>query len=246
MSTVAEIVRSALERVTPLHLTPDGVNVTTSCLYPSGGSVRVRVHGNNDSFVVSDNGGALQEVESAGLGWAQTTPKIRALLPEICSAQEGVIRSKVVSRDDLPYVIITVANASKEVAEHLFRSLTIKRDYDFKQLVAKFLQETFHDQVKHDQPIIGASNKMHYFDNVIQLSNSKRLIVDAVLNDPNSVNARMVANYDVKQANIEGLEQRIVFDDEDKWSPDNIKLMSMAAPMVPFSKSGKVLNRLAA
>jgi hypothetical protein len=246
MSTVTEIVRSAMRDIAPMHDMPDGVNVTTNCLYPSGGFVRVSVRGGGESFVVSDNGGALQEVESAGLTWSKLQPKVRALLPEVCAMQEGNIRSAVVSKADLPFVIVAVANASKDVAEHLFRTLTIKRDYDFKQLVAAFLQQTFPDRVRHNQIFIGASNKAHNFDNVVIFPSGAKLIVDPVLNDPNSCNARMVANFDVKQAHIEGLEQRIIFDDQERWSPTDINLLTMAATMVPFSKSGQVFRKLAA
>ena len=246
MSTVVEIVRCAMLDIAPMHPTPDGVTVTTNCLYPSGGFVRVTVRGGNDSFVVSDNGGALQEVDAAGLEWTKLQPKVRAILPEICSMQDGNIRSAVVSREELPYVIVAVANSSKDVAEHLFRTLAVKRDYDFKALVAAFLQQTFPDRVKHNQIFIGASNKAHHFDNVVVFPSGAKLIVDPVLKDPNSCNARMVANFDIKQAHIEGLEQRIVFDDQESWSPTDINLLTMAATMVPFSKSEQVFRKMVA
>ena len=72
------------------------------------------------------------------------------------------------------------------------------------------------------------------------------MIVDPVLKDPNSCNARRVANFDIKQAHIEGLEQRIIFDDQESWSPTDINLLTMAATMVPFSKSEHVFRKIAA
>lgn len=244
MSALAEIVRQAIIDVTPIRVTDDGVKVATTYLYPSGSSVRVSIVGGLDSFVVSDDGGAVNEVDAGGINLPHPDAVARSIVPEFCSMKKGVIRSQLVNREDLPFAILMVANTSKEVADHLYKSLKITKRYNFKEVVAKFLVETFDDRVKHNQTIVGASNKPYHFENVIHLPDGRRLIVDPVLNDPNSRNSRMVANLDVKQAHYADIEQRMVFDDDEPWSSVDINVMNMAAKMVAFSHSATVFQRL--
>lgn len=244
MSTLTEIVRQAITDVTPIRAINDGVKVATTCLYPSGSSVRVSIVGGVDSFVVSDDGGAVNEVDAGGGSVPHPDAVARAVMPEFCAMKNGVIRSQVVTREDLPFAILMVANTAKEVAEHLYKSLKITKRYNFKEVVARFLVENFDDRVKHNQIVIGASNKPYHFENVIFLPSGKRLIVDPVLNDPNSRNSRMVANLDVKQAHHDDIEQRMVFDDAEPWSAVDINVMNMAAKMVAFSHRATVFTRL--
>ena len=82
--------------------------------------------------------------------------------------------------------------------------------------------------------------------NVIQLRNDIVLIVDPVAPEPSSINARVVANLDVQQAGNQKVKQRLVYDDEEDWSPDNLGLLGIVgAPVVPFSRSSQVIKRVA-
>ncbi len=45
-----------------------GFHVPTQCLYPSNNGVSVVVRGGGDSFIVSDEGGALNEIRGSGIG----------------------------------------------------------------------------------------------------------------------------------------------------------------------------------
>jgi hypothetical protein len=111
--------------------------------------------------------------------------------------------------------------------------------------LASFLKATFDDRVIHDEKIIGASNKPHKFANVIILGGEKRLIIDPVSKDPTSINARVVANLDVRTARNPNLMQRIVYDDTEKWLASDLNLIQIGAPVVPFSRSEDVIKRIA-
>ena len=65
------------------------------------------------------------------------------------------------------------------------------------------------------------------------------------MHDPSSINARVVANIDVKLAKYEKLDQRIVYDDGENWSADDLSLLQVGnTPVVPFSKAADVIGRL--
>jgi hypothetical protein len=112
--------------------------------------------------------------------------------------------------------------------------------------LAEFLEGRFPKNVAHQVAIVGASNKVHKFANVITFDDGKRLIIDPVANDPSSVNARVVANLDVKATNDESIIQRIVYDDQEDWSPADLNLLSVGAPAIAFSRSATVIERLVA
>jgi hypothetical protein len=145
-----------------------------------------------------------------------------------------------------PLAVLLVANASQEVARWLYEHTKIKRSRDFRTLLAEFLKSRFDDRVEHNAVIFGHSNKPHRFANVISFSNGRRLIVDPVTNEPSSINARVVANLDVKATENPAIEQRIVYDDDEHWAPADLNLLQVGASVIPYSRSSDVIERLAA
>lgn len=241
--SILEIVQSAIREVVRADQDIDGVYVTTQCMYPTGGFVRVVVRGGEDTFVVSDEGAGFREIETTGTDARIAEGPVKHLIvPQGLSILKGVIRSPSVRREALPVAIAAVANASKEVADWFYTHLRIKRERNFKQLVRRFVNETFHKSVQHDVAIVGKSNKAHKFENVILLPNGRRLIIDPVLHEHASISSRIVANIDIAQMDHGDIEQRIVYDDEDEWKPEDLNLLAVGAPVIPFSKTPEAVR----
>ncbi len=104
----------------------------------------------------------------------------------------------------------------------------------------------FHDNLKLDAPIIGASNKPHKFNYVIYLSGERKLLIDPAVPEASSINARVVANLDVRMAENPLISQLIVYDDGMKWNASDLNLLQVGAPTVPFSHAEREITRLAA
>lgn len=240
-----EIVKAALERIAGYAAIDNGVRLNTHCLYPNNGFVRVVVYGAGNEFFVTDEGGAFREASKAGADVHYKDRKFTiALSRQGLQIKDGAISTPIVSMDALPAAITLVANASKETAEWIFEHWKLERTRKFKDLLKTLLKIEFID-VK-EQDITGVSNKPHSFDSVVQFLNGSRLLVDAVIKDSNSVNARVVANLDVKNAEHLGLVQSIVYDDEDEWGAADLNLLKVSGvSVVPFSKAGMVLKRIA-
>jgi len=223
----------------------DGVEVTTQCVYPSNAFARVIVHGGVDTFVVSDEGGALREIESAG-GIVVKPDKVLSPIVQRFGLQiaNGTISAPPCGFANLGLAIALVANASKSSAEWLFEHTKIRPTENFKFEIAKLLRRDFHQSVRSDT-LVGHSNKPHKFDNIIFLSGSRRLVIDPVVNDRSSINARVVANMDLRAAEYEGLEQRIVFDDRQDWKIEDLNLLQVGAPVIKYSRAEEVIKRLA-
>jgi hypothetical protein len=244
VSLTARIGR-ALSDVCSVVSVDDGVCVTTHCMYPSNGLVRVTVRGGVESVVVSDNGEALGEALAAGIEISDPDTLLRGFIRQRgLILRNGVISTPTTPIEAVPVAILHVANAAKEAANWLYDHGGAKRRKDFRALLSAFLADAFRDQIAETR-ILGASNKPHKFANVISFANGRKFIVDAVANDPSSINSRVVANLDVKSVKNPLIEQRIVYDDEDKWSASDLNLLQVGATIVPFSKANEVIRRVA-
>ena len=240
-----DAIRAALDQLSGYSEVENGVRLNSHCMYPNNGFVRVLVMGAGDSFTVSDEGGAFREAVLAGAEVDYTDRKFaKAVSAQGLNMRHGVIMSPSVTFEALPMAIALVANASKETADWMFEHWRLTRERKFKDILKTILKVEF-NAVKQ-QTFTGDSNKPHTFDTVVQFMNGSRLLVDAVSKDPNSINARVLANLDVKNANHDNLEQRIVYDDEEDWGAADLSLLRVSGvPIVPFSKSVPVLKALA-
>jgi hypothetical protein len=244
---IANDICARLQSVNRCHALDDGgVAVNTHCMYPSNGAVQVIVHRTPSGYLVSDDGGAIREAIAAG---ADMTKATQARYGSVAGKQglsfcNGIVSAPAVPLEAVSAAIILVANASKEIADQVFSTYRAKRTRDFKTVVRQFLKEEFL-QSPREELITGNTNKSHKFDNVIVLPTGRRAIVDVVLHDPNSINARVVANLDVRAARPHGLTQSIIYDDEDNWGPTDLSLLHITdVPVLPFSKAGPALHHL--
>lgn len=246
--TVHEAVRRALAEW-PGAFTAEGrVSVPTHCLYPSNESVAVIVEGGASEFIVHDDGGAVDEIASIG-GRLEKSHKLVGYILRpygLAMDEHGVIRSPIVPPDQLLGTIILVANASKEVAEDLIQRIRPRSRRSFREDLARLLELKFPKHVVRNSILLGASNKPHKFDHIVRLDENRKLVIDAVVNDPGSINAAVVAHLDVNRAKPQGIEQRIVYDDHERWSSADLSLLKVGARPVAFSRVADVLDKLAA
>jgi len=241
------LIGHGLGEIASIARASDGVRVTTHCMYPSNGLVQVLVRGGLETVVVSDEGGAVGEALSAGIPVKDYNRTLAHLIKDHgLSIKDGIIFTPRVPIKAAPVAVLHVANASQEIARWFFDHMKIKRTRDFRAMLADFLKRAFDDRVSHNAIIVGHSNKPHKFANVISLPNGRRLIVDPVAHEASSINARVVANLDVKATNNHLLDQRIVYDDEEDWTPADLNLLQVGATVVPFSRSSEVIGRIAA
>ncbi len=236
-----------LSRMVVASQLEDGVRVSTHVLYPSNGSVSVVVRGGKNSFVISDEGGAVSELTSAGLGIVLLDPAVkRRVRNRGLNVYDGAILSPPVSLEAVPAALLLVANASRDIAEWGLSHFSFSYPRNFRKDLAELLGRHFHDNLKHDTPIIGKSNKPHKFSHVLYLSGDRMLLVDPATNDASSINARVVANLDVRMVENPLIDQLIVFDDQLKWKGSDLKLWEVGAPTIPFSRAEPEIMRRAA
>jgi len=205
------------------------------------------VRGTGGHVVVSDDGGALSEISSAGIHGRPADRQIRsAVRMHGLKVKDGIIYSPPVPLSMVGAAIVIVANAAKEVADWGLQHLRYSVPRNFRQELALLLHSRFNENLKTDLPVVGASNKQHRFGHVIYLEHDAKILIDPVVNDSSSINARVVANLDVKMLNDEKTKQVIVYDDNQDWTSSDLNLLKVGAPIVAFSLVGRELEKLAA
>ncbi|QDP26930.1 hypothetical protein [Bradyrhizobium cosmicum] len=242
---IADSIMHGMRDIATIEVVGDGVRFTTHCMYPSNGLVRVTVKGGRETVYASDEGEAVGEALSAGAVLRNPDKLLRGLLrPQGLDISNGIIRSDRMPLEAAPLAILAVSNAARDIAVWLYDHHRLKSSRDFRRMLSEFLKHKFDDQVSA-ATIVGKSNKPHKFANVISFPNGRRLIVDPVANDPSSINARVVAHLDVRSTNDPTIDQRIVYDDAEKWSPSDLNLLQVGANVIPFSKATDVIQRAA-
>jgi hypothetical protein len=245
-------VESALSKWPRLSEEDGHVLVPTHCLYPSNSAVTVWVGPGAGAYVVHDNRGALDELSSAGTEDRHSLLYSTFMVQHIVKRfglsidESGLIKAARVEHDELLATIVLVANASKEAAIDLLNRFRPRLRRNIKAELASMLEIRFPNHVLRNGTVIGKSNKPHKFDNLVRLGGDRQLILDVVTREASSINAALVAHLDVKNAEYDKIEQRIIYDDDDKWSAADLNLLKLGATPVPFSRAAEVLERLAA
>jgi len=236
-----------LARTVKATTTEDGsVRVSTHVLYPSNGTVTVTVRGGEREFCVFDDGAAVSEMISAGL---RGPIPDRMLRNRVCNrgleVSKGVIRCPTIPVEGIPAAILLVANASRDVAEWAIERLPFRVVRNFRDDLAVLLDRYFHDALTKDIPIVGASNKPHKFSYVARMPGERTIIVDPVSNEPASINSRVVAHLDIRNAHNPSVTQFLVYDDSVRWNASDLKLLEIGAPTIPFSHAEPQVRLLA-
>ncbi|WP_422365252.1 hypothetical protein [Pelagibius sp.] len=223
------------------------IAVPTLCLYPSNSTVTVYVTGGEREVVVSDGGGAMHEIAAHGL---PATNQAGRILSTHCRSNGLKHDGKRIYSDAIPLAAISsaialVANASSLAAHDALSKIRVRQRRDLREALKSVLEKRYSkDQIKHEVPIMGESAKQYKFDTVIELGGDRRLIVDTVVPEASSINARIVSHIDVSKRDDPTVMQRIVYDQGEEWSGANLKLLQMAATLVPFEMVGPNLDRL--
>lgn len=245
--TAIEAIRGSLGSVWAADEAAEGTWVTTACLYPSNASIRVLVRGGSELFVVSDEAGAIHEVTSSGLAFPSPDRRIRHIVRrQGLKIKNGVIYSPDVPSQALGAVITLVANTSKEAAHWGYEHSQFSSSKNFREELLQMIDTMAGRMVEHNAFLIGASNKQHRFEHVIRRDRNRITVIDPVMNDPSSINAKVVAHLDIRQKLGNTLRQRLIYDDRIQWMAADINLLKVGATPVPFSGIREVLPKLVA
>lgn len=219
--------------------------IPTQCLYPSNKSVTVYVSGGEHSCVVSDNGGAVDEITGAGF----EIPYVHGFLSQFCRPRglmesKGQILSPPMPTEDVAAGIVAVANASSEAATWGMHNLKPRRKRNLMAELSALLGRLFvPEHILAREAITGASNRRYHIDYAVRMPLDHLLLIDTVLPEASSINAKVVAHLDIQRTQNSRYESLLTYDDEDEWKASDLGLLRTAARLVPISALDVQLTR---
>lgn len=240
-----DFIKNALEPFTNYHEREDGaIAVPTHCLYPSHAIVNVYIRGGKTGAIVSDEGGAIDELTT----YNRKITNPDRLLRRFCrrtglEAKHGKIYSPSVEPQQLAASVMFVANASAAAVTWGLEHLKTHRRRDIRKELESLIERTFPDASIMTERLSGKSTRQYKFEHVVHIGDH-RLVIDPVVPDANSINSHAIAHLDLRQLQDELISQRLVYDDEAEWNAADLNLLRMAAPLVPFSKAGAGLQKV--
>ncbi|MGJ8623987.1 MAG: hypothetical protein ACSHW1_14605 [Yoonia sp.] len=210
---------------------PDGLFVTTNCLYPSFEPVGVYIVGYGEGFIIHDN------ADAARLSWMYGTEErsfkriaAHSALTFGCQAKGTQIQCEVVSADWLWSGVATVANASADAARTAVGKYRLAKETN---LVARtkaiFDRASWKPNTKLDYPFPGSSGKTHIFDLAV-LSGGATALIDAVTPHHNSIAAKYLAFSDTSSQ--PGVYKYALYEGE--LSAEDKSLLSNVADLVSY------------
>lgn len=245
--TPLEAVTIALARWPLPRMEGNAAVVSTMCLYPTNHIVQVHVEGGQDSFVVHDNGGAIDQLRAIGGHDEHPFSLMRAVV-----RRDGLqvsdlhrIYASNIRLEGLEAAISLVANASRDVADYLVSRYRPTPRRPLGEELEAILNLRFPALWRKEEVFVGQSNKQYRFDYSVALPHDRKLVLETVKPDASSINAAVVANLDVHNAHPK-LIQRIVYDDTDKWPVESLRLLRVGAPPLALSGVNEALRNLAA
>jgi hypothetical protein len=172
--------------------------------------------------------------------------RIRPLLKKQgLKVDDGVILAPKVGKERLASAVTLVANASKEVAHWGLRHLRASKPKNLFQAIDRIIT-TSHGVafLSRHETFVGASNKQHAFAFVLRTSDRRIVLIDPVVNDPSSINSKVVAHMDIRQVGDSAIDQRLVYDEDEMWDAADLNLLKVGATPVPLSGFNGVLERI--
>ena len=176
---------------------PDGLFVTTTCLYPSFEQVGVYIVGHGDGYMIHDN------ADGARLAWmygvderAFTQLAAQSALYYGCDSSGLQIYCKIDSEDWLWSAISTVANASADAAKTAVGKARMAKEVPLvTRAKAVFDRAQWRPETRLNHRFRGVSGKMYTFDLAV-IKGGNTALIDTVTPHRNSIDARYRAFSD--------------------------------------------------
>lgn len=222
----------------------DGVLVRTPVLYPSNGNVVVHITGGADKCIVSDRGDALRNAHAHGVEIPNVDQWLNTIIKgSFLHASKGHITSGELQLKDVFAGIALVARAASTAvfyAVDRYKPETVTvHERAHQQLVGRFGLA----HVSREAVAVGESTRSYHFDFAVRSIGPKPLLLDTVMPNPNSVNAKAIAHIDVAKLGDKAPLHAIIYDEGADWEAADINLLQSAAQLLPVSRLSTELGR---
>jgi len=219
--------------------------ISTPLLFPSGGTVSVRVSRSFDGFLVTDFGFGAEEADL--LGGKYYYSRIAQKVAE--AANIGFDQNSFfvlqVSEGQLPGAVSVVANCVHEAVTKTFYKTEERRARNDADRVYDRLSSVFNPKfIARDVSIIGSSSHEWQFDSGVTLPNGKLVLFDSVSKHHSAIFPAVAKFHDV--ARNDDAPRRIAVIGKREAYGEYVSLLSQAARVVELTANDDVYRKVAA
>jgi hypothetical protein len=182
-----DVVRSAAAQLVTLESSRDGCYITTPVMYVSGAFVLVRVERSGRDYLVSDFGAGCEEARL--MGGEPTFRRVARTVAEAAGVgfDSFAFFALLVSEDQLPGAIASIANASQEAVNVTALKLAERTHRDDNEVLFERLAGIFSPRsVARDAQLVGASNTQWHVSSLVSVE-GRQVAFEAVSKHPNSI-----------------------------------------------------------
>lgn len=219
--------------------------ISTPLLFPSGGTVSIRVSRSFDGFLVTDFGFGAEEADL--IGGKHYYSRIAQRVAE--AANVGFDQHSFfvlqVSEAQLPGAVSVVANCVHEAVTKTFYKVEERRVRDDGDRVYDRLSNIFNPRfIARNVSIIGSSNHEWQFDTGVTLSDGSLVLFESVSKHHSAIFPAVAKFHDV--ARSEHAPRRTAVIGKRETYGDYVSLLSQAASVVELTAPDDVYRKIAA
>jgi len=222
--------------------------VPTAFTYPDGDPVRIYITPHTGGeVIIHDAGDTIRNYVIAG-----GDPKVvrkgfqsRATKHGFRTNDKLALLSPPIPAGATPVWTGFLGQCIHEISEWLADKHAKDTAVSIKELLDTELEKVFGKALERDAHIQGASGKSHKFHWVIH-GRKKKLVVDAVSPDGAAVYAAFSKHMDVAMDERKDLVNRIAYDPQEHWRPQDLSFLQHAAPLIDYHEAPRKLRALAA
>ncbi len=225
--------------------------IPTTTLLPGGSQMSLLVRRvKEDRFLVSDDGAAIEELLSLGhLRLTRgDTRRANEIAERLGLSFDGAGFSIAeVSPGQLMAAVAYVAEAARQWASEVMLAADQRRARSISEAVGERLARIFPPKkIGRECEFLGASNKRHRFDFVVDLAGERHAVFEIVSAAPASLSAAHLKFFDLGQAH-EDWPREAVAETLKDWAAEDVAVLSQVATHVrDLGSSWNDLKRYAA
>ena len=226
MKTLHKFVIANTSRLRESKETKHGIQIATSCVFPSWDSLHVYVKKSTDGFVVHDAGETAAVIYDSG----RKRSVVNKTILDECAVYGTVFENEVLAMkiDDvglLETAIVSVVSAAMSASSEALRCSGRKANGKMAEAIFQLLEPKLgKGAISKRFPYSGESGRRYRFDLAVQ-GKEQLILIDTVSAHPNSVNSKYVAMADVPSDS--GIRKIVAHNDD--LSAEHLQLLQSVA-----------------
>ncbi len=222
-----KLIASVLDAYAWIRPQEDGFLIGTHCLFPGGDAVCVKVMVSPSGYCVTDDGLGWSALLDAGIDPSHSQARrAHAVADELgLTFAHGTFIADEVDQGQVGAAIVTVANASQRWVHEVIGEQQRRTERDLRRRIFEYLGAFFPvSAISADTLVAGESTKRYQVAQTVKLGD-RMLLVEPVINQPNSIAAVFMKFADISRAQPDWPREAVI-QDIGRWKSEDVNVLS--------------------